>query len=45
MKISISFFLFDIIEKRTRQIMSSIFNAVNHLHSHGVVHRDLKPEK
>ncbi|CAF0852387.1 unnamed protein product [Rotaria sordida] len=31
-------------EKRTRQIMSSIFNAVNHLHSHRVVHRDLKPE-
>ncbi|CAF3844294.1 unnamed protein product [Rotaria magnacalcarata] len=31
-------------EKRTRQIMSSIFNAVNHLHSHRVVHRDLKLE-
>lgn len=33
------------LEKRTRQIMSSILNAVNHLHSHRVVHRDLKPEK
>ncbi len=33
------------IEKRTRQIMSSILNAVSHLHSHRVVHRDLKPEK
>ncbi len=36
---------FYLIEKRTRQIMSSILNAVNHLHSHRVVHRDLKPEK
>ncbi|CAF0878466.1 unnamed protein product [Adineta steineri] len=31
-------------EKRTRQIMSSILNAVNHLHSHDIVHRDLKLE-
>ncbi|CAF4703684.1 unnamed protein product [Rotaria socialis] len=31
-------------EKCTRQIMSSIFNAVNHLHSHRIVHRDLKLE-
>jgi len=31
-------------EKRTRQIMSSILTGVLHLHSHHVVHRDLKLE-
>ena len=39
----LSYFRF--LEKRTRQIMSSIFGAVQHLHSLRVVHRDLKPEK
>lgn len=34
-----------VLEKRTRQIMSSILAGVLHLHSHHVVHRDLKPEK
>ena len=33
------------LEKRTRQIMASILAGVLHLHSHRVVHRDLKPEK
>ena len=34
-----------VLEKRTRQIMGSILAGVLHLHSHRVVHRDLKPEK
>lgn len=43
---NIFFFLFwKQTEKRTRQIMSSIFSAVEHLHSLRIVHRDLKPEK
>lgn len=31
-------------EKKTRQIMRQLFEAVAHVHSKNVVHRDLKPE-
>lgn len=31
-------------EKRTRQIMRQLFQAVTYVHSKNVVHRDLKPE-
>lgn len=31
-------------EKRTRQIMKQLFEAVQYIHAKGVVHRDLKPE-
>lgn len=31
-------------EKRTRQIMRQLFEAVKYIHSKNVVHRDLKPE-
>lgn len=31
-------------EKRTRQIMKQLFEAVNYVHSKSVVHRDIKPE-
>jgi len=31
-------------EKKTRQIMRSILEAVSYLHSKNIVHRDLKPE-
>jgi phosphorylase kinase gamma subunit len=29
-------------EKRTRQVMFQIFQAVEHMHAYNVIHRDLK---
>jgi len=34
----------DFTEEKAREIMKSLFLAVNHCHSNGIAHRDLKPE-
>ena len=31
-------------EKESARIMKSIFEAINHCHANGIVHRDIKPQ-
>ena len=33
----------NLVEKDTKKIMYSLLLAINHLHSHNICHRDIKP--